>query len=98
MALNVVTYNMNGFNTSVAYVKQLSKNYDIILVQEHMVRGNDIQLFASSAPDLNLFFTSAEQHDNIGRPSGVHGILVNKYIKVVKDLSSSINRRVSAVY
>ena len=39
MTLNVVTYNMNGFNTSVAYVKQLSKNYEIILVHEHMLRA-----------------------------------------------------------
>lgn len=62
-----------------------------------MLRDCDTPLLASCAPDCNLFFTPVEQTSNAGRPSGGLGIFVNKRIKVILNLFSSINKRVSYV-
>lgn len=97
MALRIVSLNMHGFNTSCDYIKKLATNFDIILIQEHMLKDIDTYLLNSCACDFNVFVTGAEQISNVGRPSGGLCILVNKNIAVKADLSVSINKRVNSV-
>ena len=77
---------MHNFQISSLYLKQLVNSYDIILVQEHMLRENDIYSLISSASDFNLFFVPAKMNNIVGYPSGGLGIFVKK------NLMPSINR------
>ncbi len=54
MTLKIVTFNMHGFNTSCDYVKKLAYDFDIIFIQEHMLKESDVHLLSSCASDFKM--------------------------------------------
>ena len=74
-------------------------NYDIILLQEHMLRDVDVNLitFCSVNVNFNLFLVASEHNGIVGHPVGGIAILTRSSLNVKTDLGYSMNKRVKAV-
>ena len=69
--LHVMTFIMHGFNTGSNYLCKLMNNYDIILLQEHMLRDVNVDLMTSCNVNVNF------NHFLITCTSGYFCMLVN---------------------
>ena len=83
----------HGFSTSCDYLKTLLANFDIIFVQEHMLRDVDLNLPKSCVSEFNVFLVPAVHAGIARRPAGGIDILVRNSLCVKVDLKSSIDNR-----
>jgi exonuclease III len=95
--LYVVSFNMHGFNTSQDYLLILMQKYDILLLQEHMLRKNDIHLLTECGVGFKSIVFPAMHDGGVGRPAGGIANFVRNFIRIVEDFSCSINNRVNAL-
>ena len=77
------------------YVALLAEIFETNFVQERWLRENDSQLLASCTLNFNLFFVATKHKDNVGHQADGLGIFVNKNFKVVKNISYSLNAKIS---
>ena len=83
--LNIVSFNMHGFNQGILQLKSLCSvdHYDIIFVQEHWLTNDSLINFDYFKTDYKFFGISAidsEVRRGIlrGRPFGVVGTLIRR--------------------
>ena len=89
--IRTISWNCNGFKSSVYDINTLCNHYDIIFIQEHWLRNDELYLFNTVHCDFTGFGISAIQTDNgfiSGRPYGGVGIIwrksLAKYISIVQ--------------
>ena len=87
LGIRIVTFNLHRFNTSQDYLLVLMQNYDIILLQEHMLRDGDVHLLTVRGARFSSFLVPAMHDGGIGRPSFGIAILVRDSIRIIEDLS-----------
>ena len=85
--LNLVSYNMHGFNQGIAFTKSLCTQYDVILLQEHWLHSKNLYLLGTLHPDFNFQAVSSmddttSRHILSGRPFGGVAILWRKKFNV----------------
>ena len=97
LGMRVVTFNLHGFDTSQDYVLVLMQNYDIILLQEHMLRDADVHLLTMRGARFISFVVPATHDGGAERPIGGIANLVRDLICIIEDLSCSTNNRVNAL-
>lgn len=111
MACTVITYNMHGFNQGIPLLEELINSIsiqpDIIMVQEHWLKSNNLHKFNRFR---DFFFSgtpavTSETHDGMrtGRPyGGILTMVKNKYINctraVYSDSRMEIVRVINNVY
>ena len=78
--LCIASFNMHGFSTICDYLKKLLTSFDIILVQEHILREVDLTLLESCVSEFNAFMLHAQLHEGVaGRPADGFGKLVRSF-------------------
>jgi exonuclease III len=82
MALNIVSYNLHGFNQGISLLLSLCTKNDIVFVQEHWLYPNELDKLAAVNEHFMCVATSAmstamERGIRHGRPYGGVGILIN---------------------
>jgi len=89
--IKTISWNCNGFKSSVYDINQLCERYDIIFIQEHWLRDDELTMIKTVHPDFTGFGISAMDTSNgllLGRPYGGVCILwrksMAKYINVVQ--------------
>ena len=85
--LQVVTYNLHGFNQGQVLLNKLCDNFDIIAVQEHWLTDHDLNKFLHFRADFQGLAWSAmgERLSSgvlVGRPFGGIGLLVKKALNI----------------
>ena len=83
MALNIVSYNLHGFNQGYPLLSGLCESFDVILLQEHWLYPNELSrldainsdFLSVSTSSMGKVLGSRVRH---GRPFGGTGILVHK--------------------
>ena len=98
--LRLCTFDMRGFNSSKDFFTSLVQNLDIICLQEHWLRPNDVAPF-SPFVNLHKFIYSgmfSVDKYTVKRLFGEYAILVNtSTVTIELDLGCSINNRVQSV-
>jgi len=79
--LRIVTYNCRSVKSSIGSVKQLCRNSDIVILQEHWLLPDDIGFLSCIDTDFVAFGSSAvNTQSNLltGRPYGGTAILCRR--------------------
>lgn len=79
--LNIATFNCHGLKSSLAYVKYLVSNHDVLFVCEHWLRPSEIHVLREN--DLTnewVYMKSSIDNDEtlVGRPYGGCGFICKK--------------------
>ena len=86
-SLQIVTYNLHGFNQGKILLNNLCDSFDIIAVQEHWLSDHDLNKFSLFHSDFQGVAWSAmtDRLSNgilMGRPFGGIGLLVKKALNI----------------
>jgi len=98
--LRIVTYNCRSVKSSIASVKQLCRNNDIVMLQEHWLLPDDVGFLSSIDTDFVAFGSSAvNTQSNLltGRPYGGTAILCRRTLAASVKLMSNTGPRITAV-
>ena len=76
-----MTWNCYGFKTSIYDIEKLCKSYDLIFIQEHWLRSDELDCFNSVHNDFTgqgLSGMATDKNILTGRPYGGVGVLWRK--------------------
>jgi hypothetical protein len=96
-SLNLVSYNLHGFNQGVHFLSDLYKQFDIIFVQEHWLNQDQLTKLDCLSTDFICFSKSAmdnvcKSNVLIGRPFGGTATFIHsKYSQHVKFVAAESN-------
>ena len=92
------TYNLHGLNQGKSYLPTICESHDLVLVQEHWLLPNDLDILNSIHCDF-IQLSSSAMMDSVcrsvlrGRPHGGVGILVrNNLFKIFKNVKCLAKR------
>jgi len=98
--IKLCTFNCRSVKRSFPEVRQLCNNYDLVLVQEHWLMPDELQLLSNIHPDFLACGASAVDTSRdilVGRPYGGTAILYRKSLADHITLVHGTDSRITAV-
>lgn len=98
--LSLCTFNCRSSKSSVDEIRQLCNNYDIVMLQEHWLLPNELNILSSIHPEFFAIAQSAvdiSQDILVGRPYGGTAILYKKQLASIMSVVNTFEPRICAI-